>query len=95
MPLLVAEAAVAIFLIAEVAVAENGWRDEGPGVEGGAEPGGDNFHPHGRRVGGEVRQVALIIGAEGNRKVCVNGVRQRYVVSAPACRKVSKLGLVS
>jgi hypothetical protein len=63
--LLVAEVAVAIFLVAEVAVAENCWRNEGPGVESGAEPGGDDFHPHGRRVGGEVGQVALIIRAEG------------------------------
>ncbi len=73
MPQLVAEVAVAIFLIAEVAVAENSWRNEGPGVESGTEPGGDNLHPHGRRVGGEVGQVALIIRAEGNRKVCING----------------------
>ena len=54
-----------LYLIAKVSVAEYSRGDEGPGVEDGTEPGGDDLDPHGRRVGGEIRQIIVIAGTAG------------------------------
>jgi hypothetical protein len=53
-----------VYLVAKVSIAEYSWCDEGPGVEGSTEPGGDDLHPHGGRVGGEIRQVIIVAGTE-------------------------------
>ena len=45
------------YLVAEVSVDQDGWGNHGPEVDGCGQPGGDNLHPHRRRVvveGGDV-----------------------------------------
>ena len=38
------------FSVAEVSVNQDGRGDHGPEVDGCSQPGGDDLHPHGRRV---------------------------------------------
>ena len=45
------------YLVAKVSVDQDGWGDHGPEVDGRGQPGGDDLHPHRRRVvveGGDV-----------------------------------------
>lgn len=41
---------VSLTLVAELAIGQHNGRDQTPGVQGQAQPAGDDLHPHGRRI---------------------------------------------